>query len=398
MFERIVLRRSVNGPAITAGELAESLFFYQNVHIVLDWSSLNGLARSVGMPTLLGVLSRPDVSATYMDDGIATNTDHGPAGDVHSLVAYRMAGDKETGTLKSKKERHEYLFRKLGYDKRQARRHFERFRRLVKFRTATDDFFVQGGLLKTANLDLLDHEYVDAAARIVTQEYLRKETLPSDFSFRVYPRDGKFTISTNIDFAEISDIQNTLDPNAGEIKPANIAQTILSASVGTIYAGFYGGDFYTSTVESRIIRIRHDYLLRRAGIDLSQIAGFKKVAIDNFPTIAEVINNGDRSFDEFLGFLKKSKKFKVWLQGRSPDENLVAAFIEDSTAKSWLDKIPAKSVRYLLGAAVSAIDEASGYAFSVSDTFFLDKILGGWKPNQFVNKQLKDFLTIDDED
>ena len=40
MFEKIILRRSDKGPGLTAGELAEALLFYQNVHIVLDFSSL----------------------------------------------------------------------------------------------------------------------------------------------------------------------------------------------------------------------------------------------------------------------------------------------------------------------------------------------------------------------
>jgi hypothetical protein len=33
MFERVVLSKSLVGPAITVGEIAEALLFYQNIHI-----------------------------------------------------------------------------------------------------------------------------------------------------------------------------------------------------------------------------------------------------------------------------------------------------------------------------------------------------------------------------
>ena len=397
MFERIVLRRSVDGPAISAGEIAEALFFYQNVHIVLDWSSFRGLGAAIGMPTFLAMLARPDVTATYVDDDIATHTEHTSTGDVHSVIAYRFAGDKESGELKSKKQRLEYTLSRMGYDKRQTRRYYERFRNAVKFRRSNDDFFIEGGLIKAANRDLVDNDYIDAAARVVTQNLLRGEALPAGFNFRILQDKGKFRVSTNADFERITAIQSAQDPNFGNATPALIAQAIVSASVGTVLAGHYGGDFYTSNVESRIIRIRHDHLLRRAGMDQGEIRSFNKIAIDNAPTIAEVINNGDRTFDEFLAFLKKSKKFKEWLRGRSPDERLIAAYIEDATSESWLNKIPAKSVRYLLGTAVSMVDDITGHAFSIGDAFLLDKLLGGWRANQFVNKHLQDFLSVDEE-
>ena len=61
MFEKIILRRSDKGPALSAGELAEALLFYQNVHIVLDYSSLRGLINQIGMPSIVSLLSRPNV-------------------------------------------------------------------------------------------------------------------------------------------------------------------------------------------------------------------------------------------------------------------------------------------------------------------------------------------------
>lgn len=61
MFDSIVLNRSIDGPAITIGEIAEALLFYQNIHIVMDTSNLLGLIQSIGPHNIIRLLSHPDV-------------------------------------------------------------------------------------------------------------------------------------------------------------------------------------------------------------------------------------------------------------------------------------------------------------------------------------------------
>jgi hypothetical protein len=65
--------------------------------------------------------------------------------------------------------------------------------------------------------------------------------------------------------------------------------------------------------------------------------------------------------------------------------------------------LPAKSVRWLLfnaaGLALAAVTSpaagaAVGVGLSAADTFLLDKLLKGWKPNQFVEGPLKEFIRV----
>lgn len=76
MFEKIVVRRSSDGPALTIGELAEAMLFYQNVHVVLDYGSLNGFLQTLGPAELLEVVSRPNVSAVYVEEMLGTQTEN----------------------------------------------------------------------------------------------------------------------------------------------------------------------------------------------------------------------------------------------------------------------------------------------------------------------------------
>lgn len=57
MFETIIVRRHVNnGQAIDAGLLAETLLFYDNIHIVVDAGTLFGLANKIGTDNVLSLL------------------------------------------------------------------------------------------------------------------------------------------------------------------------------------------------------------------------------------------------------------------------------------------------------------------------------------------------------
>jgi hypothetical protein len=70
----------------------------------------------------------------------------------------------------------------------------------------------------------------------------------------------------------------------------------------------------------------------------------------------------------------------------------------------WADKLPSKPLRWLLvNAAATALSGATGHpiagavvanAISAADAFLLDKILKGWKPNQFIEGPLQQFLKL----
>lgn len=64
MFDHIVLNRSIDGPALSIGEIAEALLFYQNVHIILDHSTLINLISQIGHHNIIKLLSLPYVKAT----------------------------------------------------------------------------------------------------------------------------------------------------------------------------------------------------------------------------------------------------------------------------------------------------------------------------------------------
>jgi glucuronate isomerase len=57
-----------------------------------------------------------------------------------------------------------------------------------------------------------------------------------------------------------------------------------------------------------------------------------------------------------------------------------------------INKLPSKSLRYIIGATIGAIEPLTGHTVSVADSFLLEKVLGGWRPSHFVERTLKPFI------
>jgi len=96
--------------------------------------------------------------------------------------------------------------------------------------------------------------------------------------------------------------------------------------------------------------------------------------------------------------VSKAQKFKDWLKKQDSTEDLRKSYLQEVSHVDWADKLPPKSLRWLLFTAAgialggTAIGTVVGTALSAADSFLLDKLIKGWKPNQFIEGPLKQFL------
>ena len=126
----------------------------------------------------------------------------------------------------------------------------------------------------------------------------------------------------------------------------------------------------------------------------------EQVWLEDARALREAINSGERTFAELRKVLSSAAEFRNRLKNQEPDQELVKAYFREVTKTSWVDKLPTKSVRWSiftgLGLVVDALGgsglgTASAVAVSAADAFLLDRLLKGWKPNQFVDDSLKKF-------
>ena len=70
-------------------------------------------------------------------------------------------------------------------------------------------------------------------------------------------------------------------------------------------------------------------------------------------------------------------------------------YLSEIKAGNWLTALPIKTLRYIVKLGVGTLNPIAGGVVSAIDTFLLEKVFGGWKPNHFVEKRLLPFLDTD---
>jgi len=398
MFEKIVLRRSEFGPDLTPGEIAEALLFYRNVHIVMDPLTLKPLIDSFGPHGLLRLLERDRVSGFYAEDMCLTQNETVRSLAVHCFTTAILAGKDGERPRKGRKARLCAILEMSGLTGGEAVRFAERFAKRVKMQTFSSDYFIPGGVHKAAGEEILDRSYVNGAARRVVANTIGFEEYAADLQFYAVPFGDNFFVRTNLDFAAGNARRKLAAPQLEAITESNILSSLFDAGVDVALASHYGGDFYTSAVNSDIVRLRYAELLKRTGISRADLLQLQDVVLDGYPALREVINAKQRSFDDFLDLLDKSDKFREWIHGIGPDAKLVPEYINQVTAEGWTSKLPVKIARYVIATAIGIAHPIGGPAISAADMFLLERLARGWRPNHFVDDRLKPFLATDESD
>ncbi|MCG2585989.1 hypothetical protein [Massilia sp. TS11] len=393
MFEKTVLRRAVDGLPLTQGQLAEAMLYYQSVHVVFDAGTLLSLIKAIGADQLIALLKRGNVTGVYCDEYIGTSTEGSSATQCHNFIAFNVAGDDYGSALKTAADRIEFNTRRSeGFSKKESQQFAKNFLDLVPVRTYSSNYYVKGGIIATATKDLEDKAYIRDAARTVIETIPGGYSPNAEFSFDLLKSDLGYFVFTNADFDRINMARDRMTPRQDNFTPAHVLSSILEARADLSLASFYGGDFVTSGVISSIIRLKHSEILRRMQLNLQEKSHFTEIVLPDAPALCEVIDSGERTFEEFLKLLDHSRRFKDWLHKTNPDVKLAGEYLRDAKKEGWIEGVPAKGIRYMITSAIEAALPAAGPIASLADTFLIDKLLKGWRPNHFVDKKLGPFL------
>ncbi|MGF6504666.1 hypothetical protein [Paraburkholderia sp. 32] len=391
MFEHVVLRRAEGGSPVTAGQVAEALLYYQKVQLVIDRGTLFQLVKQVGIKCLRQLLQRPELSSVYCEETLGTHSTSVGVTQFYNYVAVSFTGDQNK-RLNSPEERLAFELERQGIP-RKAAREFSKWSSLhIPNRTYSGNHFLKGGIVTAARRDLSDAEFVREAIQqaiaALTPGYRSNE----DLQFDLLDTEQGYCAFSNIDFSAINSHRAKMTPPMEAITVAHLLTNILEARADLAMASHYAGDFVTSSVASSIIRVRYAELLRRSQLNSESRQQFVDVLLPNAPSLCEAIDSGERSIEDFFRLLDKGDRFRNWLGAANPDENLVHAYIRDIAAEPWTQGIAVKSIRYALTTALGLAGLGIGVVSGIADTFVIDKLLSGWRPNHFVDKNLLPFV------
>jgi hypothetical protein len=142
-------------------------------------------------------------------------------------------------------------------------------------------------------------------------------------------------------------------------------------------------------------------LIRRRERDAAELDLFQEKVLPEGRKVREVINSGEASFADILPVIQKGRKFKDWLGARNPDESLLTEYFSEISKTSWIQSLPVKTFRWMttggLGIAAAAAfspvaGTLAGLGLAAIDAFLIDQLLKGWRPDQFVDGSLTNFI------
>lgn len=389
MFQKICILPSGSAFPTDIGLIAENLLYYQNVNIVSVPDTIPILINNCGVDNLIELLTNRNLRILFKQNILAVSSRQDVMGQTITDVTLVSSPNLTT---------EEMIFRgvytatsRRGYSKRVAN----------KLLPHVDAISYQDNICDLVRDDLNNKEYFRQAIIDIIKFYQPSLTLrPEEIDYEFIKKEDGFIFVSNLDYEEINRaIPN--NPKGNIINPTSLILNMLEIRGNINIASDLGAEIVSSDLNTRLLRVKfHDIYnkTKRSAEDLFQ---FNEFLLNNGHSIRDVINNGDKNFEDFFQILDKADKFRGWLKNIDEDKSIIQEYHNAIAAETWIDKLPPKILRwsFFTGAGLAldviltgGIGTAIGLGLSIGDALLLDKVLKGWRPNIFVENELKPFI------
>jgi hypothetical protein len=392
MFETITFasqnRYDPSQPPIDIGHLVEGMLFYQRVEVIADPNILRQLIGWFGPTRLMMLLDEGLLDVSYSES-------------MHAMITRPVAGRELHAPIEisSRKFRLDELIRTICID---VSGKAGKGRRLARgMEPLINSLPPDPSINERAKEAMLDQSIVsDAAKRLMRS--LIPEFDERGVHFNTEWMGEGFAVHTNLDFAALNERYHATVPvSHSSLNPAMLLSNLQAAERELFYASRSNSDLATSLQSSVLISSRIDNLLRRTNRNADSIETFTAFTIDDGRALREAVNSKRVNVDDVVNLLISAKQFKSWLADKPADADLIKEYYRAVSKRSFVEKLPGKTTRWFLmtgaGFVLDAIGThglgtAAAILISAYDQYYLDRLVRGWRPNQFVEEDLKPFV------
>jgi hypothetical protein len=348
---------------------------------------LQFLFRVCGPDALWELCTNKNLALIYVPNLLGVRTENQPY-ERHDLVL--VEGHKH-----APQEFIPKLLQEITGRSGKGRRVASKFSRLI--RTERFDRAVLEGSLT----DIADGEYVRDAVSKLLDCFAPEYEQPQPLRFNIHREEGRLVVETNIDFVKANEVYHKRIPAThSSLSVASLLGHVLDVRGDLQFSSATSSDMAVSDHSSIIARCKFNDLIRGRMRSGEKLELFQDFVFNDGRAIREAVNAGNRTFGEVVELVCAAQKFKEWLAGRADSDDIRAEYCREISRASWADGLPTKTVRWLLftgaGVALSALTgpvaTVAGVAVGAVDTFLVDGLIKGWKPNQFVAGPLTEFV------
>lgn len=231
--------------------------------------------------------------------------------------------------------------------------------------------------------------------------YVPSYTIPSNLEIEIIKDQiagspfEAYSVNSNLDMKVVNQIYRLTNNYDLDYSGYLLA---MGEAKGDIYiASKFDSEIVTTDLYSRLINVQLNELIRKRLKSQDNINLFNDYVLTDCYSIGEAFVQGHITKVELLKLFDKADKFRNWLGKVSDDKNIIGEYHRAVTEKTFADKLPTKAVRFALFEAIgigldlagaAGVGTAIATGLSAIDAFYIDKIIGGWKPNQFVDNTL----------
>ena len=387
MFDAIAYKNAIGpGPLIDIGALAEGLLFYGRVAIVGNSATVKDLLTRIPPFVVLSMLRDGRLEFHYLADQIGVSTREINGRPHHGLVAF-SSPDHTIEKIGCSS------FKDAAGTTSQAKIGARKFTSLLRSLDHTG--FDQNSVLQT----FADRQAINTSVSSLIREIVPGFTLSADLRFAIEHEQEGIYVDTNIDFTELNRIYHQVVPAShSTLTEAYILSLLQGAYEATYFAALLDAEVAVHPIERAVQAKAVDAVISRHVHSQSQIESFAELTLADGHAIREAVNSGAVPFTAVLKLLDSADKFRHWLHQQPPDTNLVRAYYQEIIKDTWAEKLPAKITRWSVFTGIGLVIDVLGagglgttasVAVSAVDAFLVDKLAKGWKPHQFVEKDLK---------
>jgi len=381
MFDEIVVRRSQSGGSggpVNLGELAETILFYGQVDVIFTRAAIGQLLGSCGPMTLIRLVEDGYVRA-FNGPNLAVRTEQaGTPAAVHSFAFFRVGDGGAQG------ETRDLWYQMLGRSGK-TRRLADRFGRHV------EPYLYPEALRPMAQQAVSDPLFALPAVRAILRAQAPGYAVTPDMFFEAEQiEDMKFRINTSLDLDAVERAHVAAGGAPGELTEAHLLGEIYETAADLLAAASFSADLATSTIGSELLALPWTTNQVPASVPQADLQRFTDLTLQG-RSVAESINAGERSLEEFLPVLDESRRFRDWLRQQPPDADFVREYQAEIEARTWISSLPAKGLRWLITGVAGVASPVAGAIVGAADTFIVERLVRGWRPDQFVNRHLRRF-------
>ncbi len=364
------------------------MLLYGKTTAVVNFPILEQIYQYFGSDNLLRLLSEEYLQIVYQESPVGIIKQKEDSKEFHGIVQYSSPQHQFPDKL-----------REVCIDAKgkpgAGRRLAQKFEKYIRVSRETPL------ILKGTGEAILNQRYLESSAQIVIQEIAPNLILNK--KFKAYQTDKGIVVETDFDFAAINTAYHKfVSPSHSTITPAYILAHILKLEEELFFASSHLSELCCSILSSRLGMNKLDYLVEKSLSSNRKLDRFQEFFFDDGKAIREPVNAGRVHPDELMTVLERSRKYKEWIIKLPPDSDLLKEYFKAIGQKSFIETLPGKILRFticnglnLVAGCSLPLIEASivGLGLSACDSFLLDKLVAGWKPNQYIEGDVHRLLT-----